>query len=448
MYLHDLPEQFETVNNSVYLDGRAIDCLLYADNLIIVSKTAEGLQGSLSKLQEYCSFNSMTNNSDKTKIVLFNKPGKKLSKYYFHINGEHIDMATSYKYLGLTFSICGSFTTAKHELKKTAIKAFFKIRKEMGASFKSNVQISLKLFETLIKPILLYGSEVWGVDKYLPETKNPIEQVLKTFCKQLLGLNRKTSNLACRMELGQFSLKTDSQSNSIKFWTRIISLKDNSLRVKSYKEMLIPLTNDSWPGKICDILNRHGFGETWLIGNTAADINFKLFSKSFEQRSRDIARQECLSTLYNDTRSNSQQRNKLRTFRTFKDDISLENYLNTITNLNHRIALTKLRISSHKLMIEKGRYSRQYIPPEERLCPFCQSKTEDEKHFLLYCVLYDTLRESLFKKLNENIKEAIEQQSTETKFRLLIDHPAKLAATISKYIYNCLEKREEALSPT
>ena len=185
-----------------------------------------------------------------------------------------------------------------------------------------------------------------------------------------------------------------------------------------------------------------------VIRNSAADIDFKLFSKSFEQRSKDIARQECLSTLYNDTRSNSQQRNKLRTFRTFKNDISLENYLNTITNLNHRIALTKLRISSHKLMIEKRRYSRPYIPPEERLCPFCQSKTEDEKHFLLYCVLFDTLRESLFKKLNENIKEAIEQQSKETKFRLLIDPSAKLAATISKYIYNCFEKREEALSPT
>ena len=145
LYLHDLPEQFETVNDPVYLDGRAIDCLLYADDLIVVSQTAEGLQGSLSKLQEFCSFNSMTINSDKTKIVLFNKPGKKLSRYHFHINGEHIDMATSYKYLGLTFSICGSFTTAKHELKKTAIKAFFKIRKEMGASFKSNVQDLVKI---------------------------------------------------------------------------------------------------------------------------------------------------------------------------------------------------------------------------------------------------------------------------------------------------------------
>ena len=32
LYLHDLPEQFETVNDYVYLDGRAIDCLLYADD--------------------------------------------------------------------------------------------------------------------------------------------------------------------------------------------------------------------------------------------------------------------------------------------------------------------------------------------------------------------------------------------------------------------------------
>ena len=61
------------------------------------------------------------------------------------------------------------------------------------------------------------------------ETQNPIEQVLNTFCKQLLGVNRKTSNLACRMEPGQFSLKTDSHSNTIKFWTRIVTLKDDSL---------------------------------------------------------------------------------------------------------------------------------------------------------------------------------------------------------------------------
>ena len=91
-------------------------------------------------------------------------------------------------------------------------------------------------------------------------------------------------------------------------------------------------------------------------------------------------------------------------------------------------------------MIEKGRYSRSYKPPEERLCPFCQSKKEDDKHFLLYCDIYGTFEGIVI--------SGIEQQSMETKFRLLIDPPAKLAATISKYIYNCFEKREKALSPT
>ena len=150
-------------------------------------------------------------------------------------------MATTYKYLGLTFSICGSFTTAKQELKRLQ-KGLFQNKEGMGVNFKSNAQISLKLFEILIKPILLYGSEIWGVDKYLPETQNPIEQIFKnTFYKQVLGVNCKTSTLACRIELSQFCLQTVSQTNRISFWTRIITLKDNSLRVKSYKEMSVPL---------------------------------------------------------------------------------------------------------------------------------------------------------------------------------------------------------------
>ena len=46
LYLHDLPEQFETVNDPVCLDGRAIDCLLYAEDLTIVLKLPKAYKGS------------------------------------------------------------------------------------------------------------------------------------------------------------------------------------------------------------------------------------------------------------------------------------------------------------------------------------------------------------------------------------------------------------------
>ena len=54
----------------------------------------------------------------------------------------------------------------------------------------------------------------------------------------------------------------------------------------------------------------------------------------------------------------------------------------------YRIAYTRLRLSSHHLKIETGRWSR--IPREERLCP-CGS-VQDEVHVLLYCPLLENIR--------------------------------------------------------
>jgi hypothetical protein len=47
--------------------------------------------------------------------------------------------------------------------------------------------------------------------------------------------------------------------------------------------------------------------------------------------------------------------NKLRTYRLFKDKISLEKYL-LILNEDERRVPTKFRVSAHNLEIEKGRY--------------------------------------------------------------------------------------------
>ena len=50
-----------------------------------------------------------------------------------------------------------------------------------------------------------------------------------------------------------------------------------------------------------------------------------------------------------------------------------------------KIALCKLRISAHKLMIESGSYAIPKIPPEKRLCQVCYlQEEEDEFHFIIH----------------------------------------------------------------
>ena len=49
-----------------------------------------------------------------------------------------------------------------------------------------------------------------------------------------------------------------------------------------------------------------------------------------------------------------------------------------------RIAFTKLRLSSHNLAIQRGRWTRQ--PREQRLCQLCDNhEVQDEAHIIERC---------------------------------------------------------------
>ena len=60
-------------------------------------------------------------------------------------------------------------------------------------------------------------------------------------------------------------------------------------------------------------------------------------------------------------------------------------YLTQCIDPKLRNAITKMRISAHKLPVETERYSKAKTPREERLCPFCCKSTGDETHYLIEC---------------------------------------------------------------
>ena len=61
--------------------------------------------------------------------------------------------------------------------------------------------LTIKLFDALISPILLYKSEIWGVDCNDQIEKDPAELVQIKFLKWLLGVN-KIFNTAATMHVG------------------------------------------------------------------------------------------------------------------------------------------------------------------------------------------------------------------------------------------------------
>ena len=101
-----------------------LPCLLYADNLVIFSETATGLQNALSNLEAYCNKWSLDVNVSKTKILIFNK---KKTKEKFWFNDSLIDVVREYRYLGLKISYNGSFKSASLDLCSRALKAILRV---------------------------------------------------------------------------------------------------------------------------------------------------------------------------------------------------------------------------------------------------------------------------------------------------------------------------------
>ena len=77
----------------------------------------------------------------------------------------------------------------------------------------------------------------------------------------------------------------------------------------------------------------------------------------------DVEQQTWISEIQIDEREDPYQK-KLRTFRKFKLTHHYENYLKKVIQINHRVAITRLRLSNHKLAIESGRYAKPYQHPE------------------------------------------------------------------------------------
>ena len=82
---------FKHCPDAVSLNGRIIDCLMYADDIVIFSNTKSGLQKKVDKLHEYCKEWCLEINLSKTQVLIFNKPGKHLKdNFTFNNNTDRM----------------------------------------------------------------------------------------------------------------------------------------------------------------------------------------------------------------------------------------------------------------------------------------------------------------------------------------------------------------------
>ena len=231
--MNELPLSFNASNTDPFTlpNGTKLNSLLYADDLVILSKSKTGLDNCLKALECFNAKWLLNVNYRKTKILVFQKSGKKPKHLSFSINSTPIEIVQEYTYLGIRITSSGTFTIAQKVLAEKALNAIFKIRKHINFA-KLPIGVARKIFVTAIQPILTYGCEVWGAYIKLnfdTWDKTPIEKTHVRFCKMFLGLNRKASNHATRGEMGSFPLQIVIIGHILTYYYYLNSKDDSSI---------------------------------------------------------------------------------------------------------------------------------------------------------------------------------------------------------------------------
>ena len=428
-YLADIGDYLST-SVGVCFEEEILLHLLWADDLLLVSDTTDGLQKQLNGLANFCSQNLMILNEMKTKILVFGKNQYDSNVKDIYFNGKVIHRSQHYKYLGNLLSETQTnqgdiFRYTYGHLCNKARNALFSIEKKLNHLGVLPPKLAIHLFKSNIEPVLTYGCEVWGFHKKGTEAIDTFSlRILKT----LLKIKPSTSTIMVYGELGFIPPSVDAHIKILCYYNRLRHLPREKLVRRAFDCLMsLHIGFNTWIGSVKELARRLQFD----IEDTSI-TNFKLTCKNHIRNSFI----ENWTHQINDIHTNP----IVRTYAIFKHSFGFEPYLKQISNTRYRNALTNLRVSSHSLAIERGRHLGTAI--QEILCTVC-NVIEDEKHFLFECCINEELR-FIFNSRVCQLYPQYQYLDSDQKLVFLFEiENEQLITWVGKFVYNSFCLREE-----
>ena len=356
-----------------------IFCLLYADDTLVLAENEHELQKALDSLHSYCNKWALKVNTDKTKVIIF-APGKVRKFKFFEFGDKRIDVVEDYIYLGTKFNYNGKFDKAKakqaHQARKASYSLITKIKQ-----LNLTVEVSIELFERLIIPILLYGSEIWGY-----EEPKQIQIMFNKTMRRFLNLHKTTPMCMINGELGLKEISEYIENRMVNFWCNIATGDESKMSSILYKWIKTHHDKNTyksiWIEKIKATLDKSQM--PYIFDNVTIEC------KNWLRNSTKVRLEEYYAKKWSDTVYKNSSCLNYRAMTLVK---RTQNYVLKLPKY-YIYAMCKFKCVNHYMPIVAGRYSD--TPIDERLCTICQlNEIGDEFHYLFNCTFFSTQRARL-----------------------------------------------------
>jgi hypothetical protein len=186
-----------------------------------------------------------------------------------------------------------------------------------------------------------------------------------------LGVHPKNPIHALLGDMGWVSAQARRHCNMLHYWNRLVNINDNRLTKKLF-EHHYSLCKDNWCCEIKTLLLSVELGHIYNNMNTCDVVSCR--------NSRAMIYEE-------KWKFGLTTKPKLRTYITFKNTFTTEEYVQYCNSRTKRSFLAQFRSGTLPLAIETGRFKN--LKPEDRVCELCNcGDTESEFHFLSICIAY------------------------------------------------------------
>ena len=356
-YIDELSRMLAQHEDDGYL-GR-LHVMLLMDDTIIMATSRARLQSKLETLQNFCNNFGMEMNEKKTKLMVINGTPEDRAPLTSH--GAVIQHADHYVYLGGHFTADGKMTTVMKRQSDACAKHVNKFAAFMSKNRNMPFSLKRKVFTAALSSAMLYSCESW-----LTDNLSSISKMYMAAVKMLLGVRTTTPNMICLLEIGLPELKSTVLKKQGDFLRKF---RQRSSGDEPLAQILRLCENDGMAGMALRLQN---------AADSATDP---------VEASRENLRQMC-------RQKSEEGATRFETYMEINPSLTTHAlYQDNATCVpdEHRIAATRMRLSSHRLRIESGRWSR--IPRERRVCPCDFTSLQNESHVLLSCPLSAPIRD-------------------------------------------------------
>ena len=254
LYIADIGDDINASGMGFHLGSICISGLLFADDIVLVARSAQGLLHLLEIVKSNCDLLKLKISEIKSQVVSPDEMDWKLFKDGFEVLS--LVQVAQYKYLGTwTFGSMWKTSLGKQE------KCIQTANKYRGSCFHASrhgpdvVDIILCTWANIAVPAILFGCEMIP---FSDETITAIERIQAGVAKFALGLPCGAPNICAQSELGFKPFRQVLYEKQLAFFRRVFFLDDSRWVKIALVEHLTGAWHSPYLANICAIRSKLG----------------------------------------------------------------------------------------------------------------------------------------------------------------------------------------------